>query len=87
MYLLLCLLLSFFSPHYQVCRYGHATLEQLPESLRSCVLVAVTDLRKVKFMLISRLNERFTYQISQEFTEVLPALCSAMAIPLAQVTL
>jgi hypothetical protein len=49
--------------------------------------VAVTDLRKVKFMLISRLNERFTYQISQEFTEVLPALCSAMAIPLAQVTL
>uniref|UniRef100_A0A7S0RFM9 Protein kinase domain-containing protein n=1 Tax=Chlamydomonas leiostraca TaxID=1034604 RepID=A0A7S0RFM9_9CHLO len=65
---------------YQLACYGVKLLEQLPAVCRSHVLLAVTDLRRIRFLRVTRKpgGDGYGYELSEEMEEVIPALCAVL---------
>ena len=64
----------------QSCEYAESLLEQLDGSFRSKILLALTDLKHIMFVEVTR-NSRTrmtTYMISPEMDNVLAALCAVL---------
>lgn len=70
----------------QIANYGVALLNQLPQSCRSSVLLGITDLKKIRFLRVERgaKGQGFSFELSEEISEVLAALCAIMLTPLTQ---
>jgi hypothetical protein len=74
----------------QLVSYGTKLLDQLPGNLRSRVLLAVTDLRRIRFLRMTRDPgpnfHDFKYELSEEMEEVIPALCAVLLMSPRQVS-
>lgn len=71
----------------QVATYGVALLSQLPSSIRSSVLVAITNLKTITFLRVERVpGGEVRYEVSEAVPGVLAALCAVMQMPLDKVT-
>ena len=62
--------------------YAGLLLEQLPRFFRSSVLLALTDLKHITFVRVTRdsHSQETTYEVSDEMDNVLEALCIVLGM-------
>ena len=65
--------------HSQLAFYGQSLLQQLPDSMRASVLLAITDLRQLQFMRVEReAGNMYSFSLSEPTDRVLDALCAVL---------
>jgi hypothetical protein len=69
----------------QLAKYGVSILDQLPAETRRKVLLAVTDLQRIRFLCVERQGSGYSFTLSQEKDKAIEHVCAVHVMSAAQV--